>query len=128
MWPAGPILKHKHTHLLQAQIYAARDSSLKGDVIVISVTAGSSVNILPLLLAYLIRASGKCVCFPFQFYQEELGQERLRIEQEMEVGFEFGSTSLLGAVLEPSTECQDSITDLSLNLLLMQRNSNTIHI
>lgn len=45
MWLTGPILKHKHTHLLLVQIYAVSDAPLKGDVIVISVTAISSVNI-----------------------------------------------------------------------------------
>lgn len=78
--------------LPQVQIYAVIDALLKGDVIFIFVTAISFVNILPLfssMCVSLIRRTSKSVCLPFQFYQEELGQERLRIEQEMQVGSEF---------------------------------------
>lgn len=98
-------------HLPQVQIYAVTDALLNGDVIVIFVTAVSIVNILSLLSSMWLEEPVN-VCFPFQFYQEELGQERLRIEQEMQVGSEFWSTQG-GAVLKLSTECQSSITDPS---------------
>lgn len=82
-------------HLPQVQIYAVIDALLKGDVTVIFVTAVSIVNILPLLSSMCVclwLEKPVNVCLPFQFYQEELGQERLRIEQEMQVGSEFWST------------------------------------
>lgn len=82
-------LKHKHMHLLQVQIYAWRGMSF------LFLPWLFHLSIFCLCTQACMTPTGrtsKHVCFLFQFYQEELGQERLRIEQEMQVGSEFWFT------------------------------------
>lgn len=120
-------------HLPQVQIYAVIDALLKGDVTVILVTAVSIVNILPLLCVCLWLQEPVNVCLPFQFYQEELGQERLRIEQEMQVGSEFWSTDV-GHTSWPFRCCFKALHwgseqhHRAVKHLFMQCDSNKIHI